>query len=242
MTTGSTTGDFEEAYSALVKSSGIDSISRQVANSLVDRMLQGKESTQTSDITKRIAEAAATGDTDLIFSLTDELKKIKDKEQERTTKLREMASSFTFTELLRAFPSDYREMVHELATLVIQTSEKGLAERKKRSRTGSQNAQKRGQNGPAVYVIRWKGSSIEVIRQQGAARLPGAEKEFFEFMGFEVAPDGRSVEPTTFENKDGQTITASKNAIISDLLADNPKWKDQGFTIELKKQAVEQAA
>lgn len=242
MTTETPSGDYEKAYQALVNASGISVISRQSANALVDRMLQSSESSKATGITKRIAEAAAKGDTALIFALTDELKAVKDSEKSRSDRLKEVAEGFTFTELMRAFSTDYRELVHELATLVLQATEKGVADSRKRSRTSSENAQKRSQATPPTYIIHWKAQSIEATKQAGAHKLPSSEKEFYQFMGFEVTPDGKSLEPNTFKNKAGEVVTANKNAIIADLLAGNPVWKDQGYRIELKGENLGQVA
>lgn len=242
MTTGSAPGDFENAYNALTRTTGLNVISRQTANALVERMLLGKESSKTIDITKKIAEAAAKGDTSLIFSLTDDLKKIKDSEQARTDKLQEVASGYTFTELLRAYPGEYRELVHELANLVLQTSEKGCAERFKRSRQAKKNPGSRPYAAPATYVIHWKAQSIEATKGAGAPKLPSSEREFYEFMGFSISEDGKSLDPATFKNSAGDQVTATKNAILADLLAGNPVWVDQGFRIELKGESVAQVA
>jgi len=232
MTTGNTPGDFENAYSALVNSTGISVVSRATANALVDRMLQGKESSQTASITKRIAEAATTGNTALIFSLTDELKKIKDSEQARNEKLKEVASGYTFTELLRAYPEDYRELVHELATLVLQTNEEGLAKGKKRNSTPGNRPFR--DTGP-LYIISHGGKHIEARKNVGSPKLPGAEKDFYEFMGLEVSEDGKLVNPSSFTNIKGEVVpTNSKKNIINDLLAGHKYWIDRGFRIKEK--------
>lgn len=232
MTTGNTPGDFENAYNALVNNSGINAISRQSANALVDRMLQAKESGKTAGITKRIAEAAAKGDTALIFTLTDELKDVKNTEQARNEKLQEVASGFTFTELLRAFPGDYRELVHELATLVLQATEEGLAKSKKRG--SSSGARPFRDTGP-TYIITHNGKQFEAKKNVGAAKSPGAEKDFYEFMGLEVSADGKTLDPATFVNSKGETVpTNSKKNIINDLLAGHKFWLDKGFRIREK--------
>lgn len=234
MTTGNNPGDFESAYTSLVQTAGISPVARAAANALVDRMLQGKESTKTTDITKRIAEAAASGNTALIFSLTDDLKKIKDGEQERNEKLKEVASGYTFTELLRAFPGDYRELVHELATLTIAKVEEGLKSRGKRG-SGSGGSNRPFRDTGPLYIISHNGKQFEARKNVGSPKSPGAERDFYEFMGLDVSADGKFVTPSTFTNSKGEVVpTHSKKNIINDLLAGHKYWLDKGFRIKLK--------
>lgn len=233
MTTGSNPGDFENAYTSLVNSAGITPMSRAVANALLERMNQGKESTKTNGITQKIAEAAARGDTALIFSLTDELKKIKDSEAERSGKLKQLADGFTFSEVLRAFPGEYRELMHELGLLAIEHVETGLKNRGRRASSGEGNRPFRD-TGP-TYIISHNGSHFEAKKNVGAAKSPGAERGFYEFMGLEVSADGKTLNPATFTNSKGEVVpTNSKKNIINDLLAGHKLWLDKGFRIKEK--------
>lgn len=232
MTTGNTPGDFENAYSALVNSAAISPVSRAPANALIDRMTRASGSSVTAQVTKRIADAAASGDTDLIFSLTDELKEIKNKVRERSEKLQGLANGFTFREVLQAFPEEYREFVHELATLVLQTTEEGLAKGKKRNSTPGNRPFR--DTGP-LYIISHSGKHFEARKNVGSPKLPGAEKDFYEFMGLEVSEDGKLVNPSSFTNIKGEVVpTNSKKNIINDLLAGHKYWIDRGFRIREK--------
>lgn len=232
MTTGITPGEYESSYDALVKAPGISPVSRAPANALVDRMLQAAASSKTSDITKRIAEAAASGNTAMIFSLTDELKAHKDAEQARTSQLLDIAKNFTFSEVLRAFSGEYRELVFELAILSVRSSEEALT--KPRKRSASNGTRQFRDTGP-LYIISHNGKQIEARKNVGSPKLPGAEKEFYEFMGFDVSEDGRTLTPPTFTNKHGEVVQSnSKKNIINDLLAGSKLWADRGFRIKVK--------
>ncbi|MNI71026.1 hypothetical protein D3C73_1268760 [compost metagenome] len=69
--------------------------------------------------------------------------------------------------------------------------------------------------------------------------MPGAEREFFEFLGFDISEDGRLLDPITFVNAKGETVqSSSKKAVIDDLLAGNKYWTDRGYRIRIKEQAT----
>lgn len=233
MTTAKPGGDFELAYNASVQNAELKPVSRASANALIERLLKVHESSQSSSLTQQIQEAAAKGNTDLIFSLTDELRRTKDNEQKRADKLLEVASGFTLAEVLRAYPEQYRELVHEVALLVLETTEKGIKAGKRQS-SGEGSPRPFRDTGP-TYIISQNGQHFEAKKNVGAAKSPGAEKAFYEFMGLDVSADGKTVDPATFVNIKGDTVpTNSKKNIINDLLAGHKLWLDKGFRIREK--------
>jgi hypothetical protein len=229
MTTDTTT-EFETLYKAAVGSAELSTVSRGSANSLIERLMESRNDPTALDLTRRIQEAAGQGDTDAIFRLTDELRHAKAAENERSAKLTKLAEEFTFMDLLRAYPKDFRDLTYELGLLVLQKTQEGLATYKKPARQRSGKEPK-----GTVYVISHNGESIEAMKNIGAARLPGAEVEFFEFLGFDISSDGRLLDPPTFVNINGETVPAnSKKAVIEDLLAGNKFWMDRGYRIKTK--------
>jgi len=231
MTTAKPGGDFELAYNASVQNAELKPVSRASANALIERLLKVHESSQASSLTQQIQEAASKGNTDLIFSLTDELRRTKDNEQKRAEKLLEVASGFTLAEVLRAYPEQYRELVHEVALLVLETTEKGV---KTTKRQGTASPRPFRDTGP-LYIISHHGQHFEARKNVGSPKLPGAERDFYEFMGLDVSADGKTIEPATFVNIKGETVpTNSKKNIINDLLAGHKLWLDKGFKIREK--------
>lgn len=230
MTTAKPGGDFEIAYNAAVQSAALKPVSRASANVLIERLLRVHESSQASNLTQQIQDAAAKGNTDLIFSLTDELRRAKDNEQKRSDKLLEVASGFSLAEVLRAYPDQYRELVFEVALLVLETAEKGS----KGTKRDGENPRPFRDTGP-TYIISHNGLHFEAKKNVGAAKSPGAERGFYEFMGLEVSADGKTLDPATFVNIKGETVpTNSKKNIINDLLAGHKLWLDKGFKIREK--------
>lgn len=230
MTTDAPDTDFETLYKAAVSSADLSVVSRGAANSVIDRLFESRNTAQAADLTRRIQEAASQGDSESIFALTDELRSVKKTESERNARLIKLADEFSLMDVLRAFPA-FRSLAFELGLLVLQKTEEGLKHYKKPARVRPASSTPKG----TVYLISHNGETIEAIKNVGAARLPGAEVEFFEFFGFDISPDGRLLDPPTFTNIKGEVVPAnSKKAIIDDLLAGNRHWKERGYSIRIK--------
>jgi hypothetical protein len=223
--------DYEMVYKGATQDADLNPVSRSSANAVIDRLFQNRNDARAADLTRRIHEAAGQGDTEAIFRLTDELKKAKQDEEQRNSRLHQIAEDFTFAEVMRAFPRDYKSLVYELGLLVLQTTQEGLHKGKKTPRRDRSTEAPKG----TVYIISHGGTSIEAMKNAGAAKLPGTEKEFFEFLGFDISADGRLLDPPTFVNIRGETVPAnSKKAIIEDILAGNKHWTERGYRAKVK--------
>ncbi|MNN37428.1 hypothetical protein D3C81_1513780 [compost metagenome] len=136
-------------------------------------------------------------------------------------------------DVLRAFPA-FKDLAYELGLLVLMKTQEGLKSSKKPSQPRKDRLPK-----GTIYVISHQGQMIEAQKNAGAAKLPGAEREFFEFLGFDISEDGRLLDPITFVNAKGETVqSSSKKAVIDDLLAGNKYWTDRGYRIRIKEQAT----
>lgn len=229
MTTDNTTG-FEAKYRAEVLRSDLSVVSRGSANAVVETLLANRNDPQSADLLKQIQEAAAAGDSDKIEQLADQLKSVKTAEAQRNGRLVEMAREYSLKDVLRAFPA-FKDLVYELGLLVLETTEEGMKQQKKSPRAAERGFRDTG----PLYVISHEGKHIEVRKNVGAAKSPGAEKEFYDFMGLDVSADGKQVAPATFVNIKGETVpTQSKKNIINDLLAGHKLWLDKGFRIREK--------
>jgi hypothetical protein len=229
MTTDNTTG-FEAKYKAEVLRSDLSVVSRGAANAVVETLLATRNDPQSAELLKQIQAAAAAGDTDQIEQLADQLKTVKTAEAQRNGRLVEMAREYSLKDVLRAFPA-FKDLVYELGLLVLEASEKGLKQKKTPRPAGERPFRDTG----PLYVISHDGKHIEVRKNVGAAKSPGAEKEFYDFMGLDVSADGKQVSPASFVNIKGETVpTQSKKNIINDLLAGHKFWLEKGFRIREK--------
>lgn len=230
MTTDNTTG-FEAKYKAEVLRSDLSVASRGAANAVVETMLASRNDPQTADLLTKIQAAAAAGDSDQIEQLAEQLKSVKSVEAQRSARLSEMAREYSLKDALRAFPA-FKDLVYELALLVLEKTEEGLKQKRAPRAAGSSPVFR--DTGP-LYRISHNGEHIEVRKNVGAAKSPGAEREFYEFMGLDVSEDGKLVSPASFVNIKGQTVsTQSKKNIINDLLAGHKFWTGKGFSIKVK--------
>lgn len=230
--------DFETLYNGAINSDQVGPIARATAQKVVERFLAIQVDNDTTELTRKIQQAAGDNDYDLIMSLTDELRAAKEAENQRHARLIKISDEFTFNELLHAFPADLKDLTHEIALLVIKQIEEGLKKSKSRSpRAGVKRESKNR------YLIKLGDKSIEAVPNVGKRKTPSSDREFYEFMGFELSEDGRSVIPEHFTNKKGAVIeNVSKKSVIEDLLAGNELWTDKGYSIELITPEVSDAA
>ncbi|AYG48116.1 hypothetical protein DV532_27955 (plasmid) [Pseudomonas sp. Leaf58] len=235
-TPDSSSNDFETLYRAAINSDEVGGVARDTAQKVVERFFENKNDGQLSDLTAQIQEAAGDRNIDRILKLTEELKRAKDTEHERAMRLVKFAEEFTFQELLQAFPSDFKDLAYEIGLLVIQHTQQGIAKSKRRggSASGSRRVSRH------KYLISRGDQTIEAVSNVGSPKKPGAEREFFEFMGFTVSEDGRSLQPPTFVNIKGETVTiVSKKAVIEDLMAGHDAWLSKGYSIKVQEQTPE---
>lgn len=227
--------DYEKLFKEAVGGDLISRVARRAGESVVARMFEARTDDATAELTKRIQEAAGQQNIEMILALTDELRQSQDREAERSKQLYKLTTNFSFIEVLKAFPVDYNELVYELGVLTMEHVEDELAKSKTRVRNGNP----RERPPQPVYIITKGNHSIEAKKNVGAARLPSAEREFFEFLGFAISSDGRSTIPSNFKNvKDEIVSIVTKKTIIEDMLAGNLVWKHKGYKIELKEEAA----
>lgn len=219
--------NFETLYKSAVESAELSPVSRAVANAVIQRLVASNKAPVETELAERIEKAAAARDTQEIFRLADRLKQVKADEEAQSARLREIAGEFTFAEVLKAFPVEFNDLVHELGLIALQVGEQ--ARTTSRGRGSSRPAPK-----PPVYIISYRGKSIEATRSTGAAKSPGREPEFYEFLGFQVSEDGRRISPSTIPNNEGVQVTATKNSIIDGILAGQDYWEGQGYTAKEK--------
>lgn len=226
---------FESLYNETVQSSDLSAISRGTANALIEHLLTTQNDPHAANLTQQIQEAAAKGDTDMIFRLTDELRQAKATQSQRGTELVRIAREYTLMDVLRAFPA-FREMIYEMGLLVLQKTEEGVKAKKPRT-SGTSARSRRNSEHPqgTIFLISRNGKTLAAQKNNGAPKHPIHEREFFEFLGFEISGDGRSLVPPTFTNKGGQLVTASsKKVVIEDMLAGGKFWADKGYKIAVK--------
>jgi hypothetical protein len=75
---------------------------------------------------------------------------------------------------------------------------------------------------------------------KGRPANPGVDRAFYEFLGFQVSDDGKSLSPDSYKDAHGQTTTSiSRKWIILELLKGNPQWISMGYSISQKTKTPE---
>jgi hypothetical protein len=220
--------DYETLFNAAAGSAEVSVVARESAQHVVAKLLEVEKSTEGYDLTARIQAAASAGDISLIFQLTDELKELKTGEDQRAGRLTKLAEEFSFSELLQAFPAQYKALVYSVGLEAI----KKIEEVRKKQKAGVGRIRTPSN---VVYLITRNGVTIEAKKNAGAPKSPGAERAFFEFMGFSISDDGKLIDPPAFKNFEGVMVNSgSKKHVIEDLLSGSTSWVEKGYSIELK--------
>ncbi|WP_408602214.1 hypothetical protein [Pseudomonas sp. PLMAX] len=222
--------DFEKAHAEAVANEAVSPISKSVSEALFARLSKIRPRTATLHITKDIEIASAACNVDEVLRLAKRLEQTKHDEKAQTDQLLEISKEFSFEELIAAYPKEVISLAHELALLAINASEEALAKSKKRDRS---TTRKKGNQ--QVYVISKDGKSIECTMNKGRPANPGVDRPFYEFLGFKVSDDGKSLSPDSYKDANGQTTTSiSRKWIILELLKGNSEWISMGYTISEK--------
>ncbi|MFK4136501.1 hypothetical protein ACI2KR_30155 [Pseudomonas luteola] len=226
---------FKDRYETSLTSEIHNPASRNLAEKVLNRLLDIKPNKTSLDLTARIHEASAKGNVELILQLSDELKKRKEEEDAQLARLTGMKSEYTFDELLTAFPEELQALAYELAYEVLNGVEAALngSKRKRRSGEDTAVAANRRPKTAKTYVISRNGKQILATTNTGRPSHPGNDREFFEFLGFSISEDGKTLNPPTFTDISGNSKAAiSKKAIIEDMLAGNENWSVGGYKIQ----------
>lgn len=227
--------DFEKAHAEAVANEAVSPISKSVAEALFARLTKIKPRTATLHIIKKIETASAACNVDEVVRLAKRLEQTKLDEKAQTDQLLEISKDFPFEELIAAYPKEFMNLAHEIALLAINASEDAISKSKKRDRS---TTRKKGDQ--PVYVISKDGKSIECTMNKGRPANPGVDRAFYEFLGFQVSDDGKSLSPDSYKDANGQTTTSiSRKWIILELLKGNPEWTSMGYTISEKAKASE---
>jgi hypothetical protein len=227
--------NFEKAHAEAVANEAVSPISKSVSEALFARLSKIKPRTATLHITKDIEIASAACNVDEVLRLAKRLEQTKHDEKAQTDQLLEISKEFSFEELIAAYPKEVISLAHELALLAINASEEALAKSKKRDRS---TTRKKGNQ--QVYVISKDGKSIECTMNKGRPANPGVDRPFYEFLGFKVSDDGKSLSPDSYKDANGQTTTSiSRKWIILELLKGNSEWISMGYTISEKTKTPE---
>lgn len=218
--------DFKDRYEAAIGRADHGTMSKACAEKVLDRLMSIKPNSQSTELTKQIQAAAAVNDIQLILSLSKKLLELDENEHAHIEKLASMRSEYSFEQLLSAFPEELQQLAYELAFEVLTATERAVSAKNKRQSGG------RAAKIAKSYVISHGDKTIEAMPNTGRPANPGADRDFYQFMGFEVSEDGRTLTPDSFSNKEGVVISMiSKKSIIDDLLAGNQTWVANGYGI-----------
>jgi hypothetical protein len=230
--------DFAQLYEGAVNKDNVSALAKATAEKVLLRLTSIKPYTATLAILKSIQEASAAHDIPEVVRLSARLDKVKGDEDADMEKLAQVTSDFKFESLLSVYSEELKSLAYEIALIVINTAEEAKAKGRNRSRGESQG----GDKPKPTFIIKKGDQSIEVMRNTGRPALPGVDKDFYEFMGFQVSQDGKSLTPESFPDNNGNRVTSlSRKVIINDMLSGNKHWIGRGYTVTEKPAEAQQA-
>jgi hypothetical protein len=228
--------DFKQLYEGAVDKDNVNALAKATAEKVLQRLTSIKPYTATLGILKSIQEASAAHDIPEVVRLSARLDKVKGDEDADMEKLAKLAEEFPFESLLSVFSEEIKNLAYEIALIVINTAEETKAKGRNRNRAEG------GIDKPKpTFIIKKGDQSIEVVRNTSRPPLPGVDRDFYEFMGFQVSQDGKSLTPESFPDSNGSRVTAiSRKVIINDMLSGNKHWIGRGYSITEKQVEAQQ--
>lgn len=229
--------DYKAIYEEGLGNESLSAIAKACSSQVFERLASIKPHTSSTVITGKMQAAIEKNDVSEILKLAEQLKALKTEEDSHIEQLTEMSKQFRFDELLAAYPEELEQLAYELAVLAMTSTEAAIQLSKKRNRSeaGGSGRKRNRSKSKKTFIVSHDGKFVEVVPNAGRPANPGNEREFFEFLGFVISEDGRTMTPSVFTDKAGQEANAlSKKAIIEDMLAGNPLWADKGYTITEK--------
>lgn len=230
-------GTTKAIYEHALSSQEYHSMAKHCSEKVLDRLMNIKPNNRSSALAREIHEASGKGDIAKIIALSEQLKQMQEEDSERLGRLVELRSDYSFEELLCAFPEDLENVAYQLANDILVAAQQAI---KGAKAPASKTKRTRNPKTAKSYVISRDGQQILAVPNTARPASPSADREFYEFMGFEVTEDGKGLLPASFLSFEGQEITnISKKVIIDDLLAGNALWGDKGYVISEAEQSSE---
>lgn len=220
--------DFRAVYQLGIDDDSMSPAAKACAEKIMDRLTTVKPNSEAAAIMDQMQAAITRNDEDEIVKLAEQLKDLKLTKESQTEKLQSISEEFSFDDLLAAYPKEVEALAYELSVLAMGAAQAEIVKPKKspRSSRGTTRVPSK------AYVISHQGKTMDIVPNVGAPSIPGKERELFNFLGFHVSEDGRSLVPETFRTASGLDASAqSKKAIIEDLLAGGRYWVDKGYSI-----------
>lgn len=222
-------GTAKEIYERALSSQEYHAMAKHCSEKVLDRLMNIKPNSRSSALAKEIHEASGKGDIAKILSLSEELKTMQEEESERVGRLAEMRNEYSFEELLSAFHEDLEQVAYQLAIDILEGAQQAI---KGPKTTAARTKRSRAPKTAKTYIIECSGQQIQAVPNTARPAAPSADREFYEFMGFELTEDGKALIPGSFTNAEGQEIAViSKKVIIDDLIAGNALWAEKGYVI-----------
>lgn len=233
-TVGSTP-DFKAVYQAGVDDDSMSPVAKACAGKIFERLTAAKPNSEAAAIMSKMQAAITMNDHDEIVGLADQLKALKLAEENQKQQLLSISEEFRFEDLLNAYPREVEALAYELSALAMTAAQEEITKLKNPGRIRNRSRSGQPRIATKAYIISHQGKSMEIVPNVGKPAIPGKERELFNFLGFHVSSDGRTLTPGTFTSVNGvETIGHSKKLIIDDLLAGGSYWLDKGFSIAEK--------
>lgn len=219
-----------DKYEDAITRSDHHNLAKHTAEKVLNKIFGIRPDSRSNDVMEQIQEASRRNDSLEIIRLSKILESQEAEQSSRLNKLTELKSEFSFADLLAAYKDDVQELAYDLAYMVLEGTQHAIENSNK-----SGKASQRAPRTPRVaksYIISKGDQTLTAAPNTGRPAAPGTEREFFEFFGFAVSEDGKTLEPSSFVDAEGQQVTVvSKKAIINDLLAENSTWAKKGYSI-----------
>jgi hypothetical protein len=232
--------DFKKDFEEAIGSNFHNEAAKSIAKTVLTKLTAGTVASGFSDINKRIAEAAMSGDTEKVLELSGELKKVKDSQKTHEAGYAAIRKANDFSVVLQVYKNDIEKLAYEIAYTVLTSTHTALSQPATKGKRGpnkpkDESGEPKVKTAPASYTITKGGESITLILRRGNGGLKMDEKEFA-FLGFKVVEkDGKEVlDPPTLNNGK-KTVEAGRKSIKDAIVDKSPQFKD--YTIVENKPA-----
>lgn len=239
--------NFKKKYNEVLSAQGVQSGARNLAEDVLNILLNQRVPAGFGDINGQIAEAAKRGDVDAVLELSQKLKNLKDNETANVKALADLKKKHTFADVLQAFSAEFEELAYKVShrtitsthTLIIEASKAKGTRRSSKADSDDSEKSTATRKKSVIEITTADGEKIEMpVRQGLGASKFKADEAIFEKLGFKVIVEGKdeSLEPSVIELDNGTNVPANRNNIFNVITEQNAKmfkgYKAEKVTIE----------
>ncbi|MGV8916283.1 MAG: hypothetical protein ACOH2R_00520 [Pseudomonas sp.] len=199
---------------------------KTISEMVLDAFDTAKESDTIRELRAEIRQANDAFDDDKAYELMGQLKQLKDAELASSAALEDLSSKFTIQQILASYKTDpaFEEIVFGLALKVLNHTHQAIKEP-----AGGKAKNPRPKKEAEVFVISKDEVSMTFPIRSPRSK-PSADREAFEFLGFNFVGEGdeAELEVSTFLDKDGAEQPATRKSIVT---AIQEQTAFEGYTV-----------